>query len=115
MGTGSRASHDSTSSSGRYFAGSARECPPCRYVTASTSDGPSPPRARAMVRTATPYTASGSLPSTRIDSRPYAGALSAAGFPTAVTEWIGVYSMYRLFSHTNTTGSRQTEARLSAS
>ena len=44
-----------------------------------------------------------------------AAARSAAGFSAEVTEAIGVYSMYRLFSHTNTTGSRQTAARFSAS
>ena len=39
-----------------------------------------------------------------IGSSPYALARSAAGRGTAVTDAIGVYSMYRLFSHTNTTG-----------
>ena len=47
------ASHALTSSSGRYFAGSAREWPPWRYVSASTSDGPPPVRARSMTRRAT--------------------------------------------------------------
>src|SRR4029077_771514 len=46
---------------------------------------------------------------------PYAQARSAAGFATEVTLPIGVYSMYRLFSHTNTTGSFHTTARLSDS
>ena len=48
-------------------------------------------------------------------SSPYADARSAAGFATAVTLLIGVYSMYMLFSQTNTTGSFQTAARLSDS
>ena len=47
-GSGSRASHALTSSSGRYLPGSAREWPPWRYVRASMSDGPSPLRARSM-------------------------------------------------------------------
>ena len=48
-------------------------------------------------------------------SRPYALARSAAGCSTAVTSWIDVYSMYRLFSQTNTTGSFQITAKFSAS
>src|SRR5918996_12673 len=51
----------------------------------------------------------------RIDSNPYAAARSAAGCATAVTAAMGVYSMYRLFSQTNTTGAFQTAAMLSAS
>ena len=42
-------------------------------------------------------------------------ARSAAGSATGITSPIGVYSMYQLFSHTNTTGSRHTAARLTAS
>src|SRR5438105_11311570 len=98
--TGSRANHSCTSDSGRYLAGSAREWPPCRYVTASTSEGPSPSRARPMVERATSSIASASFPSTRMDSKPYAEARSAAGCFTAVTASIGVYSIKRLFSHT---------------
>src|SRR5690349_8383861 len=45
---GSRFNHCSSSPSGRYFAGSARECPLCRYVIASISAGPPPSRARVM-------------------------------------------------------------------
>lgn len=76
---------------------------------------PSPDRARERAATAASWTASGSLPSTTTGCSPYAAARSAAGFGTAVTEPIAVYSMYRLFSHTNTTGSFHTAARFSAS
>src|SRR5229473_115211 len=82
---------------------------------ASMSDGPPPPRALPIAGAAAPYTASASLPSTTIRSRPYALARSAAGCSTAVTDRIGVYSMYWLFSQTKTTGSFQMTARLSAS
>jgi len=61
------------------------------------------------------YIASASLPSTTIGSSPYDAARSAAGRGTAVTEAIGVYSMYRLFSQTNTTGNFQIAAKFSAS
>jgi hypothetical protein len=61
------------------------------------------------------WTASTSLPSTTIGSSPYAAARSAAGRSTAVTAPIAVYSMYWLFSHTNTTGAFHTAAMLSAS
>src|SRR5258708_3237275 len=44
-----------------------------------------------------------------------AGGGWAAGWGPAVTEPIGVYSMYRLFSQMNSTGSDQTAALLSAS
>src|SRR5258708_21706009 len=46
----------------------------------------------------------------------YAGGRGGpAGLGTAVTEPIGVYSMYRLFSQMNSTGRDQTAAMLSAS
>src|SRR5258707_3086445 len=45
----------------------------------------------------------------------HAGAGSAGGLAPAVTEPIGVYSMYRLFSQMNSTGRAQTAAMLSAS
>src|SRR5258708_35878314 len=46
----------------------------------------------------------------------YAGGRGGpAGWAPAVTEPIGVYSMYRLFSQMNSTGRAQTAAMLSAS
>ena len=115
IGIGSWASHASTSSAGRYVPGSARLCPPWRYVFVSISDGPPPARARSIAARAARYTASASLPSTTVGSRPYAAARSAAGWRTAVTSPIAVYSMYRLFSHTKIVGSWYTAAKLSAS
>src|SRR3954471_13288411 len=78
-------------------------------------DGPSPARALSTAARATSWTASTSFPSTRIDARPYAAARSAAGCGTAVTSAMGVYSMYWLFSQTNTTGAFQTAAMFRAS
>ena len=87
IGIGSRAEPlGSTSSSGRYFAGSARRVAAVavrhRPRRATDPRRPGPDRRRAA---AVACTASASLPSTRIDSRPYADARSAAGCSTAVT------------------------------
>src|SRR5262249_60683946 len=53
--TGSRFSHSSSSSLGRYFAGSAREWPLWREVRHSISDGPPPPLAFSIAARAVLY------------------------------------------------------------
>ena len=61
---GRAASQRSTSSAGRYGAGSDFEWPKWRYVWHSSSVGPSPARARSTASAAASWTAHKSLPST---------------------------------------------------
>ncbi len=82
-----------------------------RYVRHSSSVGPSPDRARRTASPAASYTAATSLPSTSTPGRPYARAREAtSGCRVALAKATSV--AYRLFSHTNRTGSPHTVARL---
>ena len=73
-------------------------------MSASTSVGPSPARARATAVPTASYTASTSLPSTRTPGIAYAAARAAIDSP-AIVRLDAVESAYWLFSHTKTIGS----------
>src|SRR5206468_7108940 len=113
-GSGSRACHAVTSASARYREGSSlEEWGPMRYVTASTSVGPSPSRALRAASRVARYTARASIPSTRTPSNPYAFAFSAS-VAEAVCFDTGTEIAHWLLLHRKTVGARKTPAKFIA-
>jgi len=74
-----------------------------RYVRDSMKVGPPPRRARSTASFVARYTATASLPSTRIPGKPYARALIAI-VSDAVCRFAGTEIAHWLFWQTITTG-----------